>query len=60
MKKKESNLIAAKSGFVAMKGYLKAYNRVKYFVPYFKPFLIETAFYAKLLARFSDLKTEFM
>ena len=29
--KKEISLIAAKIGLVGMKGYLKTYNRVKYF-----------------------------
>ena len=33
-KEKEKNLIAAKSGLVGMKGYLKAYNHMKYFLPY--------------------------
>ena len=49
-KKKETNLIAAKSGLVEMKGYLETYNH--------KPFLTETAFYAKLARRFSGSKTE--
>ena len=30
-KKKEINLIAAKSGLVEMKGYLETYNPMKYF-----------------------------
>ena len=34
------------------KRYLKTYNRVNYFLPYVKPFLIETAFCAKLSKRF--------
>ena len=33
-KEKEINLIAAKSGSVGMKGYLKTYNPMKYFLPY--------------------------
>ena len=33
-KKKEINLIAANSGLVGMKGYLEAYNHMKYFLPY--------------------------
>ena len=37
-KKKEINLIAAKSGLVAMKGYLKTYNPMKYFLPYLSRF----------------------
>ena len=57
-KKKEMNLIVAKSGLVEMKGYLKTYNPVKYFFAVLKPFLTETAFYAKLLGRFSGSKTE--
>ena len=36
--KKEENLIAAKSGLVGMKGYLKTSNRVKYFLPYLSRF----------------------
>ena len=56
--KKEINLIAAKSGLVGMKGYLKTYKHVKYFLPYLKPFLNETAFYAKLAGRFSGSKTK--
>ena len=36
--KKEINLIAAKSGLAGMKGYLKTYNRVKYFLPYLSRF----------------------
>ena len=35
-KKKEINLIAAKSGLVGIKGYLKTYNHMKYFLPYLK------------------------
>ena len=38
--KKRKNLIAAKSGLVVMKEYLKTYNHMKYFLP----FLTETAF----------------
>ena len=37
-KKKEMNLIAAKSGLVGMKGYFKTCNRVKYFLPYLSRF----------------------
>ena len=36
--KKEINLIAAKSGLVGMKGYLEAYNHMKYFLPYLSRF----------------------
>ena len=35
-KKKEKNFIAAKSGLVGMKGYLKTYHHMKYFLPYLK------------------------
>ena len=51
------NLFAAKSGLVGMKGYLKTYNHMKHF-SVLKPFLSETAFYTKLLGRFSGPKTE--
>ena len=37
-KKKEINLIAAKSGLVGMKGYRKTYNHMKYFLPYLAVF----------------------
>ena len=37
-KKKEMTLIAAKSGLVGMKGYLKTYNHMKYFLPYLSRF----------------------
>ena len=37
-KKKEMHLIAAKSGLVGMKGYLKTCNCVKYFLPYLSRF----------------------
>ena len=57
-KKKEINLIAAKRGSVGMKGYLETYNHMKYFLPYLKPFLTETAFYAKLAEQFSGSKTK--
>ena len=57
-KKEEKNLIAAKSGLVGMKGYLKTYNPMKYFLPYLSRFLIEAAFYAKLAGRFSGPKTK--
>ena len=52
------NLIAAKSGLVGMKGYLETYNPMIYFFAVLKPFLTETAFYAKLAGRFSGSKTE--
>ena len=37
-KKEEKNLIAAESGLVGMKGYLKTYNHEKYFLPYLSRF----------------------
>ena len=37
-KKKEINLIAAQSGLVGMKGCLKTYNHIKYFLPYLSRF----------------------
>ena len=37
-KKKEINLIAAKSGLVGIKGYLETYNPMKYFLPYLSRF----------------------
>ena len=36
--KKEINLIAAKSGLGEMKGYLKTYNHIKYYLPYLSRF----------------------
>ena len=57
-KRKEINLIAAKSGLVGIKGYFKTYKHSKYFFAVLKPFLNETAFYAKLAGRFSGSKTE--
>ena len=53
--KKEKNLMAAKSGFVGMKGYLETYNHVKHFLPYLCSFEWEkilSSFYAKLSGRF--------
>ena len=35
---KRKNLIAAKSGLVGMKEYLKTYNHMKYFLPYLSRF----------------------
>ena len=55
--KKGKKLIAAKSGLVGIKGYLKTYNLVKFFAV-LMPFWTETAFYAKLAGRFSGSKTE--
>ena len=45
----------AKRGLVGMKGYLNTYE---IFFAVLKPFLTETAFYAKLEGRFSGPKTE--
>ena len=50
-KKKEINLIVAKSRLVGLKGYFETYNAIK-------PFLTETTYYAKLAGRFSGSKTE--
>ena len=57
-KKKEINLIVAKSGLVGMKGYLKTYKPYEIFFAVLKPFLTETAFYAQLAGRFSSSKTK--
>ena len=56
--KRKKELIAAKTGLVEMKKYLKTYYRVKYFFAVLKPFLNATAFYAKLSGRFSGPETE--
>ena len=37
-RKKEINLIAAKSGLVGMKGCLETHNPMKYFLPYLSRF----------------------
>ena len=37
-KKNKKKLIAAKSGLIGMKEYLKTYNREKYFLPYLSRF----------------------
>ena len=37
-KKKKKKHIATKSGLVGMKGYLKTYNRMKYFLPHLSRF----------------------
>ena len=58
-KKKGKKIITAKSWFVGMKGYLKTYNHVKYFITVLEPFLNEThAFYVKLSGQFFGHKTE--
>ena len=46
--KKEKNLITVKSGLVGMKGYLKTYNRVKYFLPYLSRFWMRPLFTSSL------------
>ena len=51
-KNKKKSLSRPKSGLIRMKGNLKTYNPVKYFFAVLKPFLNETAFYAKLSERF--------
>ena len=51
-KKKEMNLIAAKNGLVEMKGYLKTYNRMKYFLPYFSRFWLRPFFTPNLRGDF--------
>ena len=56
--KKRIDLISAKSGLVGMKGYLKTYNLVKYFLLHLNFFLNETAFYTKLLGQFLGSETE--
>ena len=55
-RKKGKKLIATKSGLIGMKEYLKAYDHVKYFLPYLKPFLIETAFSLNFRGDFWVLK----
>ena len=57
-KKKEKNPRRGQTGLVGMKGHLKTYYHVKYFFAVLKPFLTETAFYAKLAGRFSGSKTK--
>ena len=37
-KKGKKNLIVAKSGLIGIKGCLKTYNRLKYFLPYLSRF----------------------
>ena len=54
--KKEINLIAAKSGFVGMKGCLKMYNHVKYFLPYLCRFRLRPLFTPNFRGGFQVLK----
>ena len=55
-KKKEINLIAAKSGLVGMKGYLKTFNPMKYFLPYLSRFWLKPLFTPNLQGGFRVLK----
>ena len=55
-KKKEINLIAAKSELVGMKGYLKTYNQMKYFFPYLSRFWLRQFFTPNFRASFRALK----
>ena len=55
--KKEKDLIAAKIGLVGIKGYLKTLPCEIFFAA-LQPFLTETAFYVKLVGRFSGFKTK--
>ena len=57
-KKSKKKLIATNNKLVGMKGYFITYNRVKYFFAVLKPFLNETAFYAKLSGWFLGPKTK--
>ena len=54
--KKEKYLIAAKSGLVGMKGCLKTYNHVKYFLPYLNRFWLRPLFMLNLCGGFQVLK----
>ena len=55
-KKKEMNLTAAKSGLVGMKGYLKTYNPMKYFLPYLSRFCLRPLFTPNFRGGFRVLK----
>ena len=52
------NLIATKSGLVGMKGYLKTYNHMKYFLLYLSRFLLRPLFTPNLRGDFRVLKTK--
>ena len=54
--KKEKNLIAAKSGLVGVKGYRKAYNHMKYFLPFLSLFSLRPLFTPNLQGGFRVLK----
>ena len=57
--KKEKNIFAAKGGLVGMEGCLKTYVQpYDIFFAVLKPFLTETAFYAKLAEQFSCPETK--
>ena len=56
IKKRKKKLIAAKSGLVGMKAYLKTYNRVKYFLPYLSGFLMRPLSKPNLWGGFRILK----
>ena len=50
------NLIAAESGLVGMKGYLKTYDHMKYFSPYLSRFWIRPLFTPNFRGGFRILK----
>ena len=52
------NLIAAKSGLVGMKGSLKTYHHMKYFLPYLSRFWMRRLFTPNLRGGFLGSKTE--
>ena len=54
--KKEINLIAAKSGLLGMKGYLKTYYHIKYFLPYLSRVWLRPLFTPNFRASFRILK----
>ena len=55
-KKKEINFITAKNGLGGMKGYLKTYNYVKYFLPSLSRFGLRPLFTPNLRGGFRVLK----
>ena len=57
-KKKEKSLIVAKSGLVEMKGYLKTYKSVKYFLPYLSRFYLRPLFTSNFRDSFRVLKSK--
>ena len=58
IQKKEKKLISAKSGTVKMKRYLKTYNHVKYFLPYFSGFWMRPFFTPNLRGGSRVLKSK--